>query len=126
MKLNVPFCPFDSVLSVHTVYASTVGPLQTHTLGTEKQFVVQRFTLFRSYFTHITIYLDPQKQSFVERFPLLNRGVCYKRLRCMHLCLDKNLLLCTQCCAYCTYAMIHCSPLETHYCMHACATVNVT
>ena len=40
------------------------------TLGTEKQFVIQRFPLLRDYFTHITICLDQHKQSILERFPL--------------------------------------------------------
>ena len=40
-------------------------------LGTAKQFVIQRFPLFRGQFTGIVIYLDPQKQSVIERFPLL-------------------------------------------------------
>ena len=43
----------------------------TDTLGTEKQFAVQRFPLFRGYFIHIAIYLDPEKQSVIERFSLL-------------------------------------------------------
>jgi hypothetical protein len=47
----------------------------TDTLGPEKQFVVQRFPLFRGYFICIAIYLDPQKQSVIERFPLLGEFV---------------------------------------------------
>ena len=41
------------------------------TLGTEKRSVIQRFPLFRGYFMHITIHLNPQKQFVVERFLLL-------------------------------------------------------
>jgi hypothetical protein len=48
----------------------------TDTLGPEKQFVVQRFPLFRGYFICIAIYLDPQKQSVIKRFPLL--GSCLR------------------------------------------------
>ena len=47
----------------------------TDALGTEKQFDIQRFPLFRGYFTHITTYLDPQKQSVIERFPLFGEFV---------------------------------------------------
>ena len=47
----------------------------TGTLGTEKQFVVQRFPLFRGYFTQTAIYLDQQKQSVMERFSLLGEFV---------------------------------------------------
>ena len=39
------------------------------------QFVVQRFPLFGGYFVHITIYVNPQKQSVIERFPLLGEFV---------------------------------------------------
>ena len=50
----------------------------TDTLGTEKQFAIQKFPLFRGYFICIAMYLDPQKQSVIERFSLLgefvNRG----------------------------------------------------
>ena len=44
------------------------------TLGSEKQFVIQRSnsTIQRSC---VTIYLDPQKQSVIERFPLLGEFV---------------------------------------------------
>ena len=45
------------------------------TLGPEKQFVVQRFPLFRGCFTCVTIYLVPQQQSVIERFPLLRELV---------------------------------------------------
>ena len=47
----------------------------THSLGPEKQFAIQRFLLFRGYFTCIAICLDPQKQSVIERFPLLGEFV---------------------------------------------------
>ena len=47
----------------------------TDTLGPEKQLVVQRFPLFRGYFIHIAIYLDPQKQSVIESFSLLGEFV---------------------------------------------------
>ena len=43
----------------------------TDTLGPEKQFVIQRFPLFRGYLISIAISLDPQKQSVIERFLLL-------------------------------------------------------
>ena len=45
------------------------------TLGTKKQFVVQRFPLFRGYFVCTAIYLVPQKQSVIERFSLLGEFV---------------------------------------------------
>ena len=45
------------------------------TLETEKQFVIRRFSLFRDYFICIAIYLDPQKQSVIERFLLLGEFV---------------------------------------------------
>ena len=47
----------------------------TDTLGTEKQFVIQRFPLFRGYFIRPAIYLVPQKQSVIERFSLLGEFV---------------------------------------------------
>ena len=43
-----------------------------NTLGTEKQFVILRFSLF-SVFTCTTIYLDLPMQSVIERFPLFQR-----------------------------------------------------
>ena len=42
----------------------------TDALVTEKHFVMQRFPPFGGYFTCVTIYLDPQKQSVIERFML--------------------------------------------------------
>ena len=42
----------------------------TDTLGTEKLVVIQRFPLFKGYFICISIYLDPQRQSVIERFSL--------------------------------------------------------
>ena len=45
------------------------------TLGHEKQFVVQRFPLFRGCFICTTFYADPQKQSVIERFPLLGEFI---------------------------------------------------
>ena len=45
------------------------------TLGPEKQFVIQRFPLFRGYFICIAICLDPRKQSAIERFLLLGEFV---------------------------------------------------
>ena len=45
------------------------------TLGTEKQFVVQRFPLFRGCFIYMVIHWDPQEQSVIERFPLLGEFV---------------------------------------------------
>ena len=53
------------------------------TLGPEKQFVIQTFPLFRGYFIHITICLDPQMQSVIEVSTI--RGVCYKRFHCTQL-----------------------------------------
>ena len=47
----------------------------TDTLRPEKQFVIQRFPLFRGYFICTAIYQDPQKQSVIERFPLLGEFV---------------------------------------------------
>ena len=47
----------------------------TDTLGTEKQFVIQRFPLFRGCFIYMAIHSDPQKQSVIERFPLLGEFV---------------------------------------------------
>ena len=47
----------------------------TDTLGPEKQFVIQRFPLFRGYLACTAIYLDPQKQSVIERFPLLGEFI---------------------------------------------------
>ena len=47
----------------------------TDTLGAEKQFVIPRFPLFGGAFIYITIYLDPQKQSVIERFLLLEELV---------------------------------------------------
>ena len=44
------------------------------TLGSEVQYVMQRFPLFRGFLMHI-ICLDPQKQSVIERFPLLGEFV---------------------------------------------------
>ena len=43
----------------------------TDTLETKKQFAIQRFPLFRGYLICTAIHLVPQKQSVVERFPLL-------------------------------------------------------
>ena len=45
------------------------------TLVTEKLSVIQRFPLFKGYFTCITTYLDQQKQSVIERFSLLGEFV---------------------------------------------------
>ena len=45
------------------------------TLGTKKQFIVQRFTLFRGYLKCTAIYLDPPKLSVIERFSLLGEFV---------------------------------------------------
>jgi hypothetical protein len=53
------------------------------TLVPEIQFVEQRFPPFRVCFICISIYLDPQKQSVIERFLLAIRGVCNKRFHCM-------------------------------------------
>ena len=47
----------------------------TDTLGTKKQFVVQRFPLFKGYLIYTAIYLVPQKQSVIERFSLLGEFV---------------------------------------------------
>ena len=47
----------------------------TDTLGAEKQFVIQRFPLFRGCFICIAVYLDPQKWSAIERFSLLGEFV---------------------------------------------------
>ena len=47
----------------------------TDTLGPEKQFVTQRYPLLRGYFTCIAIYLVPQKQSVIERLPLVGEFV---------------------------------------------------
>ena len=47
----------------------------TDTLGPEKQFVIQRFPLFRGYYICIAIHLDPQKQSVMERFSQLGEFV---------------------------------------------------
>ena len=47
----------------------------TDTLGPEKQFVIQKFPLFRRYLICTAIYLVPQKQSVIERFPLVGEFV---------------------------------------------------
>ena len=55
------------------------------TLGTEKQFVIQRFPLFRGCFICTAIYLDPQKQSVIERFSLLGEFVIRGSTECMYI-----------------------------------------
>ena len=50
------------------------------TLGTEKQFIVQRFPLFRGYLICTAIYLVPQKLSVIERFSLLGEFVIQRFL----------------------------------------------
>ena len=45
------------------------------TLGTDKGVVIQRFPLIRGYFVRIAIYLDPHKQSVMEKFSLLGTFV---------------------------------------------------
>ena len=60
---------------MHALYIIQWNLSITDALGTEKQFVIQRFPLFRGYFTHITTYLDPQGQSVIERFPLFGEFV---------------------------------------------------
>ena len=47
----------------------------TDTLGTEKQFVIKRFPLFRGCFIYMAIHSDPQEQFVIERFPLLGEFV---------------------------------------------------
>ena len=58
----------------HTQYVCTYLQQNlsiTDTLGPGKQFVIQRFPLFRGYFIYIAIYLVSQTWSVMERFPLL-------------------------------------------------------
>ena len=47
----------------------------TDTLGTKKQFIIQRFPLFRGYLICTAISLVPQKQSVIERFSLFGEFV---------------------------------------------------
>ena len=56
----------------------------TKTLGPEKQFVVQRFPLFRGYFVCTAIYLDTRKQFVIERFQLLGEFVIRSSTACMY------------------------------------------
>ena len=47
----------------------SAGNLSTmNTLRPEKQFVIQRFPLFRGYLIYLSMYLDPRKQFVIERF----------------------------------------------------------
>jgi hypothetical protein len=53
----------------------------TDTLGTEKQFAIQRLPLLRGYFTCMSIYLDPQAVCYTEVSTI--RELCYKRSHCI-------------------------------------------
>ena len=53
----------------------------TNTLGTEKQFAIWRFPLFRGYFIHTVIHITSKAVCFREVFTI--RGVCYKRFCCI-------------------------------------------
>ena len=72
--LHIASC-FHSLLTNHGVLGLQWNLSTMDTLGPEKQCVIQRFPLFRGYFTCMAIYLDAQKQFVVERFPLLGELV---------------------------------------------------
>ena len=60
---------------IYILYSGTSSSI-ADTLGTEIQYVRQRFPLFTGYFyTHATVCLDPQEQSVIKRFPLLGEFV---------------------------------------------------
>ena len=59
------------------------GTFIMDTWGTDKQFVIQRFPLFRGCFIYKTIHSDPQEQSVIERFPLLGEFAIRVKVHCM-------------------------------------------
>ena len=101
----------------------------TDTLGTEKQFVIQRFPLFRGYFTRTAIYLDPQKQSAIERFSLLGELLIEVPLYCVHAARslhDTCVHACTHVCMFvyaCTHVRMHVC-ICIHTCRHVCACIH--
>ena len=73
---NYTPCHYDEQQNFFTMVYCGMGthiqqsPSITDTSGTTKQFVIQKFPLFRAYFIFIAICLNPQKQTVTEGFLL--------------------------------------------------------
>ena len=63
----------------------TVGPLYNEHFGNRKQFVIQRFPLFRGYTFHMHSNLCGPTKAVCYREVSTIRGVCFKRFHCTYI-----------------------------------------
>ena len=82
--------PLGGGICGNPLYSCTQWNLSiTDTLEIEKQFVIERFPLFRGCFMYMAIHSGPQVQFVIERFPLLGEFVM-RDFTVLHL--QKNLV----------------------------------